>query len=98
VAVIRGSEHDFWDEHPSTAERVLEVCVSSRDDDRSKLGACPGAAVKEAWFVLVLEKPIEFHSRPVNGRFTEKKSDDAGRVICGSLPQFELKLDEFFEK
>src|ERR1700683_1458208 len=28
VAVVRGSEDDFWDEHPHTAELVIEVCVS----------------------------------------------------------------------
>lgn len=98
VSVVRGTEQDFWDEHPHTAELVIEVCVSGHDYDRSKLRAYAGAGIKEVWLILAPEKQIEVHSQPVDGRFVEKKTHSAGRVICGSLPQFELKVEEFFEK
>src|SRR6266540_822642 len=39
IAVIRGAEEDFWDQHPGTAELVIEVCVTSHDYDHSKLRA-----------------------------------------------------------
>jgi len=96
VAVVHGAEDDFWNEHPRTAELIIEVCVTSHEYDRSKLRAYAGAAVKEIWFILVPEKQIEVHRRPVNGRFTEKKTRDTGRIVCGPLPEFELNLEEFF--
>src|SRR6266700_1597168 len=64
LAVVRGKEEDFWQEHPHTAELVIEICVTSRDYDRSKLRAYANAAVKECWFVLASDRQIEVHRRP----------------------------------
>src|SRR5213592_2774839 len=61
LAVVRGREEDFLQEHPRTAELVIEVCVTSHEYDRSKLRAYANAGVKECWFVLVPEKQIEVH-------------------------------------
>jgi len=47
LAVVRGREEDFRQEHPRTAELVIEVCVTSHDYDRSKLRAYANAGVKE---------------------------------------------------
>jgi Uma2 family endonuclease len=92
VAVVRGVEESFWNEHPRTAELVIEVCVSSHDFDRSKLGAYASAAVREVWFVLVPEKKIEVHLRPVNGQFSATKTYSAGRAVCQAVPGFELEI------
>jgi Uma2 family endonuclease len=70
IAVIRGDE-DALTEHPTTAELVIEVCVTSHDYDRSKLRAYASAGVKEVWFVLAPEKQIEVHRTPANGTFTQ---------------------------
>jgi Uma2 family endonuclease len=98
VAVVRGVEGAFWNEHPHTAELVIEVCVSSHDFDRSKLAAFAGASVREVWFVLVPEKQIEVHRQLVNGQFSETKTYSSGRVVCHSVPGFELQMETFFEK
>src|SRR2546428_29953 len=39
LSLVRGSAKDFRDEHPRTAELVIEVCVTSHEHDRSKLRA-----------------------------------------------------------
>src|SRR5690606_2026785 len=39
IAIIRGTEDDFWDEHPHNAELVVEICVTSHEYDRAKLRA-----------------------------------------------------------
>ncbi len=97
MAVVRGVEKEFWHQHPRTAELVIEVCVSSHDYDRSKLGAFAGAAVREVWFVLAPERQIEVHRRPANGRFAEQKTYSAGRVVCQAVPGFELETEALFE-
>src|SRR5260370_18356380 len=46
LSVVRGSIEDYAAEHPSTAELVIEICVSSHDYDRAKLRAYADAGVK----------------------------------------------------
>src|SRR5213075_1171371 len=46
LAVVRGREEDYWQEHPRTAELVIEVCVTSEEYDRSKLRAYANAGVR----------------------------------------------------
>ena len=99
LAVIRGAEDDFWDQHPVTAEFVVEVCVSSPDYDRSKLRAYAAVGVKECWLVLGPEKQIEVYRQPKNGQFTEHALHGPGGALASAaLPEFTLSLDAFFAK
>ena len=99
VAVIRGAERDFWQEHPRSAELVIEVCLTSHEYDRSKLPAYARAGVKECWLVLGLEKQIEVHRQPVNGQFTAQKTyGPSGRLTCAAVPEFAPDLDALFAR
>jgi Uma2 family endonuclease len=97
LAVLRGAEEDFWNQHPHTAELVIEVCITSHDYDRSKLSAYAAAAVKECWLVLGPEKQIEVYRRPKDGQFTEHSvHGPGGTLTSAALPQLTLRLDAFF--
>jgi Uma2 family endonuclease len=99
LAILRGTEEDFWNRHPDTAELVVEICITSHDYDRSKLRAYAGAAVKECWLVLGPEKTIEVYRQPKNGQFTEHTlHGPGGTLTCVTLPEFTLSLDAFFAK
>ena len=99
LAVIRGAEEDFWNQHPRTAELVIEVSITSHDYDRSKLRAYAGAGVKECWFVLGPEKKIEVYRQPKDGQFTEHAVHGAGGTLTSSaVPEFSLPLDALFAK
>jgi Uma2 family endonuclease len=99
LAVLRGTEEDFWNRHPETAELVVEVCVTSHDYDRSKLRAYAGAAVKECWLVLGPEKTIEVYRQPKDGEFTERTVRGPGGTLTSAvLPGFSLELNAFFAK
>ena len=99
LAVIRGTEEDFWSHHPRTAELVIEVCVTSHDYDRSKLRAYANAGVKECWLVLVPEKQIEIYREPQEGQFAEHIVHGPGGVLTSSaLPEFSLLLEALFAK
>ena len=64
LAVVRGSESDYFTAHPETAELVIEVAVSSERIDRVKLGVYAEAGVRECWLVLAEERIVERHTEP----------------------------------
>lgn len=98
ISIVRGSEEDFWDEHPRTAELVIEVCVTSHEFDRFKLGAYADAKVKECWLVVVPERKIEVYRQPKGGRFGEQNIISGGRLKCAAVPEFTLDLDNLFSR
>jgi len=99
IAVIRGGEDDFWNQHPRTAEFVIEVCVSRGDFDRFKLRAYAAAGVKECWLVFGPDKQIEVYRQPKDGQFTEHAlHGPGGTLVSATFPEFTLPLDAFFVK
>ena len=97
LAVVRGGKRDYRQEHPHTAELVIEVCVSSHDYDRSKLRAYAEAGVKECWLVLGPEKQIEVHRRPQGGQFAERAvHGPGGSLTSPTLPSFTVDLANLF--
>jgi Uma2 family endonuclease len=98
LAVIRGSEDDFWQAHPATAELVIEICVTSHDYDRSKLRAYATAGVRECWLVLAPEKQVEVYRRPLNGEYAERlvlAGDQA--LASAAVPGVEITLSSLWE-
>jgi Uma2 family endonuclease len=99
LAVVAGRKEDFRQDHPHTAEFVIEICLTSHDYDRSKLRAYATAAVKECWLVLGPEKQIEVYRQPKDGQFTERTvHGPGGALTSAALPPFTLSLDAFFAK
>jgi len=99
VAVVVGNQTDFWEEHPHTAELVIEVCVSSHEYDRSKLRAYATAGVKECWLILAPEKQVEVHRQPVDGAYADTAvHGPGGRLSSSAVPAFVLDLGSFFSK
>lgn len=99
LAVVRGRKEDFKNDHPHTAELVIEVCVTSHDYDRSKLSAYAAAGVKECWLVLGPEKQIEIHRNPVEGKFTRQQTHGpGGTLVSSAVPEFSMDLNALFAR
>ena len=99
ISVVRGTEINFFSEHPHTAEFVIEVCVTSHEYDHSKLRAYALAGVKECWFILGSEKQIEVYRQPKDGQFTEYAIHGPGGTLASAaLPEFTLALDTLLAK
>ena len=64
LAVIAGDDTQMEAGHPTTAEFVIEVCVSSEAIDRLKLQLYAEAGVRECWLVLAEERVMERHTAP----------------------------------
>jgi Uma2 family endonuclease len=97
LSVIHGSIEDYLKQHPTTAELVIEICVSSHEYDRSKLRAYATAGVKECWLVLGPEKQIEVHRAPQAGEYTERSvHGPGGNVTSTAVPGFAVELRDLF--
>ena len=93
IAVVQGSERDFFHSHPTTAELVAEISVSSPALDREGAALYAEAGVKEYWIVLAPEKPIEIYRRPEQGRYQEKRLAGMGEVIeCAGVPGVRIQV------
>jgi Uma2 family endonuclease len=97
LAVLAGRNEDFRNDHPHTAELVIEVCITSHDYDRSKLRAYAAAGVKECWLILGPEKKIEVYRQPADGRYTAQTLHGPGGTLASAaVPEFTLPLDALF--
>lgn len=97
LSVVRGVISDLRHAHPTTAELVIEICVSSHEYDRSKLRAYASAGVKECWLVLGPEKQIEVHRQPEAEGFSQHEvHGPGGSLTSAAMPEFTVALDKLF--
>jgi Uma2 family endonuclease len=97
IAVVRGTEEQFFRAHPTTAELVIEVAVSSPALDRENASLYAEAGVKEYWIVLGSEKRIEVYRRPENGRYQEMRVVGAGETVeCAGVPAVRIQVSDLF--
>ena len=99
ISIVRGKEEDFWDEHPHTADLVIEVCVTSHQFDLLKLKAYADAKVNECWLLLAPEKKIEVYREPAGGHFGDKQIiGPGGKLKSEAVPEFTVDLEKLFSK
>jgi Uma2 family endonuclease len=97
IAVVTGNERQFYEAHPTTAELVVEVAVSSPALDRENASLYAEAGVKEYWIVLAGEKQIEVYRRAEQGRYQEKRMAGPGDLIeCASVPALRIQVSDLF--
>jgi len=96
IVVVPGPAHRYLSAHPSTAELIIEVAVSSPALDRANASLYAEAGVKESWIVLGPERQIEVYRHPKNGRFQEKRIFTANDLIESSaVPSIRLRFADF---
>ena len=81
VSVVRGTPANFRTTHPTSAELVVEVAVSSVALDRENASLYAEAGVGKYWIVLGEEERVEVYRRPENGAYQEKRAYGRGEVI-----------------
>lgn len=98
IAIVRGSEKSFFQTHPTTAELVIEVAVSSAALDRANASLYAEAAVKEYWIVLGRERQVEVYRRPENGRYMEQHLFGLEKTLeCAAVPSVCIRIADLFE-
>ena len=97
LAVIAGTASDFDLRHPSTAELIVEVAVSSAIADREMAAIYAEAGVKEYWIVLPIERQVEVQRRPSSGQYRERQIFVEGEeIVCAALPPIRVSLGALF--
>ena len=97
LAIVAGSDADFSQRHPTTAELIIEVAVSSVTKDREMAAIYAEAGVKEYWIVLPEERRVEAHRRCEGGVYRERQIF-AGEeeIACAALPAVRVSLSALF--
>ena len=97
LAIVRGGEEDFAERHPSTAELIVEISITSIALDREKAAIYAEAGVAEYWIVLPAERRVEIFRRPQDGVYLDHSEINGDAVLaCGSLPSVQVNLAELF--
>ena len=97
VAIISGARQDFRTSHPTTAELVIEVAVSSVAWDRKNASLYAEAGVVEYWIVLGETEEIETYRRPENGVYQERRTYRRGETIpCACVEGGGITVEDWF--
>jgi len=70
ISAVEGSYDDFGDKHPETAAFVVEVAVSSLEDDLFKADIYATANISVYWILDLQNNKIEVFQNPVSGKYT----------------------------
>ncbi len=97
AAVIRKSPDQYATSHPTTAELVVEVAISSLEIDRLKALIYAEAGVSEYWIVCPEEKQVEIYRQPSPTGYAERIVLAAPAVLtCTALPSVSVDLAALF--
>ena len=69
ISIVKGHITDFKIAHPTYAELVIEVAVSSLEIDRVKTRVYAIAEIPECWVVIPTQKEVEVYKQPQQGKY-----------------------------
>ena len=97
IAVVKGTQLDFAQTHPTTAQLVVEVAVTSPALDRENASLYAEAGVPEYWIVLGPQRQVEVYREPEEGRYRQVLLFGAADVIeCAAIPALHLRVSDLF--
>ncbi len=97
LSVTTGSKSDYAHAHPSTAELVVEVAISSPALDRANAALYAEASIKEYWIVLGAERRVEVYRQPAQGHYEEMRVCGLDDMLeCVAVPGVRVRVRELF--
>jgi Uma2 family endonuclease len=98
VAVVQGTPGDYRGNHPSHAELVIEVAVSTLEIDRDKADIYAAAGVPEYWIVIPEECAVEIFRNPSPGGYRTSRRHTRPQAVLRPdfLPQASIRLRSIF--
>ena len=98
-SVVQARSDDYEGGHPTTAELVIEIAITSAEIDRRKAAIYAAAGVREYWIVLPETRQIERHTNPSDAQYTMRQIFAASQTVKSEvLPAFEVNLDEMLPR
>ena len=73
LAIVRGSRDDYRTYHPTTAELVIEVAITTEEIDRAKASIYAAAEISQYWLVLPEKMQVIIYRNPerASARFAD---------------------------
>ena len=97
ISVVKGTPDDWADAHPTTAELVVEVAVTSVELDLGKANIYASANVPEYWIVRPEDAEIDVFRNPVAGHYSSKETVRGNEtLVCGVIDGFTVIPAELF--
>jgi len=100
VVVLRPRADDYQTATPCPPDVLLliEVADTSLDDDRTiKVPLYAENGIAECWIVNLLDRVVEVHRQPCNGRYAEVRCIGPGAVLdMALLPGVALPVSDLF--
>ncbi len=81
LAIVLGDSETYRDRHPTTAELIVEIAVSSVEVDRAKADLYAGAGVSVYWLVLTDVRAVEIYTRPQANGYGNLETRRLGQTL-----------------
>jgi Uma2 family endonuclease len=72
LSIVKGTLRNYRERHPSGAELVVEIAITSLELDREKALIYARAGIPVYWLVLPDRRQVEVHRRPEDGRYRQR--------------------------
>ncbi len=97
LSVVRGTPEDWVHAHPSTAELVVEVSISSAAVDEGKADIYAEAGIPEYWLVRAEARTVDIYRDPTPEGYRTKVTLSTGDTLqCASLPSVTFPVADIF--
>ncbi len=97
LSVVRGASADYREQHPKSAEFVIEVAVNTEEIDLRKAALYAEASVKAYWIVEPRSKRITVFRSPRDRAYEQTTVFEGAQTVeCAALPGFEVSLPALF--
>ena len=97
ISVVKGSPDEWADAHPTTAELVIEVAVTSVEIDTEKANIYASAGVPEYWIVRPEDGEIDVFRNPAAGQYGSRETVRGHETLrCSVIEGFTLVPAELF--
>lgn len=92
IAVVAGKIEDYSDTHPSTAELIIEVSLTTLAEDREMACIYAEAGIPEYWLFNLNNSTVEVYLKPSGERYSEMKTYSRNEILS-PLFSSQIKLD-----
>jgi Uma2 family endonuclease len=96
ISVVAGREESYT-AHPATALLVIEISVSTLQEDRAMAGLYAKAGVAEYWLFNARSRQVEVFRQPEAGQYLEHFTVPADSSLDSSSLHVSLELAELWE-
>ena len=99
LAIVADRGAEYSETHPTSAELVIEVAISSIEIDLDKLEVYAAAGIPEVWLVKPEVPEIEIYSSPADGSYGARGIFRAGEIAKSpSVVGLEVAVDSLSPK